>query len=56
MKQKLLLEINALKEKAKSKGKKDLKFKVASGNTSSLTEVITTQEQADTFMKFLKAL
>lgn len=56
MNQELLLKINALIAKAKAEGKPDMKFKVASGNTSSLAKVITTQEQADTFMKILRAL
>lgn len=56
MNRKLSLEIKALKKKAKSQGKSDFKFKVASGNNSSLNKVITTKAQADTFMKFLKAL
>jgi len=56
MKKKLSEEIEALKAKAKAEGLKDMKFKVASGNTTPLSRVIKTQEQADTFMKILKAI
>lgn len=54
MKKKLSEEIEALK--AKAEGLKDMKFKLASGNTTALSRVIKTQEQADTFMKILKAI
>ena len=52
----LLAQIKALKAKAKVLGNSNLKFKVASGNVSSLNQVIKTKEEADIFMKFLRAL
>lgn len=56
MTKKLSKEIIALKAKTKAKGKGNVKFKIASGRSSSLSQVITTKEEADTFMKFLRAL
>lgn len=56
MNKKLLEEMEALKARAKATGKKGLKFTLTSGNTSSLGQVIKTKEQADTFMKILKAI
>lgn len=56
MNKKLLEEMEALKARAKTSGKNGLKFTLTSGNTSSLGQVIKTKEQADTFMKILKAI
>lgn len=55
---KLQEEIEALKAKAKAPDNQDVKFNVASGDeeSTSLNKVIKTKEQADTFMKILRAI
>ena len=55
MKKEVLDKINALNLKAKRTGRKDVKVKVASGETA-LSRIIKTKEQGDLFMKRLKAL
>lgn len=56
MKEKILKEAEVLAKKAKAIGNADFKITVKSGETSSLGKIITTQKQADLFMKMLKAL
>lgn len=41
--------------KASGKGKKNVQVTLKSGNRDSLAEIIKTKEQADLFMKMLKA-
>ncbi len=56
MKKKFSDELAALKAKAKASGYKGVKFTTTSGNETALSRVIKTQEQADTFMRILRAL
>ena len=56
MKEKVLKEVEEHIKKAKAIGKPDFKVTVKSGETSSLGKIITTQKQADLFMKMLKSL
>lgn len=55
MKDQVLDKIKALSLKAKEQGRNDVNMNVASGTTA-LSEAIKTPEQADEFMKLLKAL
>jgi hypothetical protein len=56
MDENLKKRIDELWLQAKKTGKKDVKATLKSGNENSLNNVIKTQEQADLFMKMLKAL
>ncbi len=56
MDEKILKEVEEHIKKAKAIAKPDFKVTVKSGETSSLGKIITTQKQADLFMKMLKAL
>ncbi len=56
MKKKILNEANELTKKATLIDNGELKITLKPGETSSLGKVITTKEQADLFMKILKAL
>ncbi len=57
MKNSVLDKINALTEKAKEKGNENaMKVHLASGAIDSLSKAIKTKEQADEFMRNLKAL
>jgi hypothetical protein len=49
-------EIERQAEEARRQGKTSVKVTLKSGQTSSLGKVIKTQEQADLFMKMLRAL
>ena len=55
MKDQILDKIKALSLKAKEQGRSDVNINVSSGTTA-LNEAIKTPEQADEFMKMLKAL
>lgn len=56
MKETLRYKIMQLSNKAKESGKKDIKATLSSGDSNSLNKVIKTKQEADTFMKMLKAL
>ena len=56
MDESLKKKIDELWLQAKKTGKKGVKATLRSGNENSLNKVIKTQEQADQFMKMLKAL
>ena len=56
MKETLTYKIKQLSNKAKESGKKNIKVTLASGNTTSLNEAIKTKQEADIFMKMLRAL
>jgi hypothetical protein len=56
MKEKILQEAKMHAEEAKKHGKTNVKVTLKSGETSSLGKMIQTKEQADLFMKMLKAL
>lgn len=56
MDEKILKEVEEHIKKAKAIAKPDFKLTVKSGEISSLGKIITTQKQADLFMKMLKAL
>lgn len=55
MKDQVLDKIKALSLQAKEQGRTDVNINVSSGTTA-LNEAIKTPEQADEFMKMLKAL
>ena len=56
MKETLTYKIKQLSNKAKESGKKNLKVTLTSGDTTSLNNAIKTKQEAETFMKMLKAL
>jgi hypothetical protein len=56
MKQDVLNKINALGIRAKVMGRKDAKLNLSSSHSTVLNQTIKTQEQADLFMKRLRAL
>jgi hypothetical protein len=56
MKETLTYKIKQLSNKAKESGKKDIKATLSSGDTTSLNKAIKTKQEADVFMKMLKAL
>ncbi len=56
MKEKILQEAKRHAEEAKKHRKTDIKVTLKSGEISSLGKMIQTKEQADLFMKMLKAL
>ena len=56
MKETIKHKIKQLSNKAKATGKKDIKATLSSGDNSSLNKAIKTKQEADTFMKMLKAL
>jgi uncharacterized protein YggU (UPF0235/DUF167 family) len=56
MKEKILQEAKRHAEEAKKLGKTQVKVTLKSGETSSLGKMIRTKDQADLFMKMLKAL
>ncbi len=56
MKEKILQEAREYARKAKQSGKPSVKVTLKSGETSSLGKVIKSKEQADFFMKMLRAL
>ena len=56
MKETLTYKIKQLSNKAKESGKKNIKVTLASANTTSLNEAIKTKQEADIFMKMLRAL
>lgn len=57
MEDSVLNKIKAIAEKAKQKGNDNaVKVYLASGNIDSLSKVIKTKEQAEEFMRQLKAL
>lgn len=56
MKKKILLEAKKHAEEASKQSKANIKVTLRSGETSSLGKMIKTKEQADFFMKMLKAL
>ncbi|HEY9004604.1 hypothetical protein [Ohtaekwangia sp.] len=57
MKDRVLDKIKALTEKARENGNRNsMHVHLASGNTDSLSKVIKTKEQAEEFMRNLKAL
>lgn len=56
MKEKILQEAQKHAEEAIRQGKSHVKVTLKSGETSSLGKMIQTKEQADLFMKMLKAL
>jgi hypothetical protein len=56
MKEKILQEAKKHAAEAKKMGKANIKVTLKSGETSSLGKMIQTKEQANFFMKMLKAL
>jgi hypothetical protein len=56
MKETLTYKIKQLSNKAKESDKKDIKVTLVSGNTTSLNEAIKNKQEAETFMKMLRAL
>ena len=56
MNEALTYKIKQLSNKAKESGKHDIKVTLTSGNENSLSKAIKTKEEAETFMKMLKAL
>jgi len=56
MKEKILQEAKQHAEEARKQGRTHVKVTLKSGETSSLGKMIRTKEQADSFMKMLKAL
>ena len=57
MKENVLDKIKALTQKAKEHGTKStINVHLASGNATALNQAIKTKEDADEFMKLLKAL
>ena len=56
MKETITYKIKQLSNKAKESNKKDIKVTLVSGNTTSLNEAIKTKQEAETFMKMLRAL
>ncbi|WP_158559300.1 hypothetical protein [Deminuibacter soli] len=56
MKEKILQEAKLHAEAAMLHGNRKVKVTRKSGNTSSLGKVIKTKEQADLFMKMLRAI
>lgn len=56
MKEKILKEAKQHVEEARKQGRTHIKVTLKSGETSSLGKMIRTKEQADSFMKMLKAL
>jgi hypothetical protein len=56
MKEKILQEAKLHTEEARKQGRTHVKVTLKSGETSSLGKMIRTKEQADSFMKMLKAL
>ena len=56
MKEKILQDAKAHAQQAREQGKTHVKVTLKSGETSSLGKMIQTKEQADLFMKMLKAL
>jgi hypothetical protein len=56
MKEKIIQEAKKHAEDAHKHGRTHVKVTLKSGNTSSLGKMIRTKEQADLFMKMLRAL
>ena len=56
MKETITYKIKQLSNKAKESDKKDIKVTLVSGNTTSLNQAIKTKQEAETFMKMLRAL
>ena len=56
MKETIAHKIQQLTNKAKESSKKNIHVTLASGNTTSLNKAIKNKEEADVFMKILKAL
>ena len=56
MKETLTYKIKQLSNKAKESAKKNIKVSLSSGDTTSLNKAIKTKEEAENFMKMLKAL
>lgn len=55
MEKEVMDKIFAIIAKAKAEGRKAEEYKLASGRTSSLGKVITSQKKADAFMAALRA-